>query len=99
MSDPGITYRTKEEIADIRKNKDPIVFVKSVILENKVATEDELKVILSRKISDVSRKSKLPSERSATKLLKRPRVILSLNLRTYSETSTLKTPTPEVRLL
>jgi len=45
MSDPGITYRTKEEIAEIRKNKDPIGVVKNIILENKVATEDELKEI------------------------------------------------------
>ncbi len=45
MSDPGITYRNKQEIDDYRKNKDPITLVKQVILDNKVASEDDLKVL------------------------------------------------------
>lgn len=49
MSDPGVTYRNKQEIDDYRKNKDPISFVKNIILEHKCATEDELKDI-DRKI-------------------------------------------------
>lgn len=28
MSDPGITYRPREEVADIRKTKDPISLLK-----------------------------------------------------------------------
>ncbi len=44
MSDPGITYRNKEEIADVRKNRDPIGFVKQTILDNKCATEEQLDV-------------------------------------------------------
>lgn len=43
MSDPGVTYRKREEIAEIRKNRDPIEIVRKYILENKWATEDELK--------------------------------------------------------
>jgi len=45
MSDPGVTYRSKEEIAEIRKNRDPINFVRSVILENKAAPEEKLEAI------------------------------------------------------
>lgn len=48
MSDPGITYRSKDEIDNIRKTQDPIGFIKNVILDNKVATEDELKVAKRR---------------------------------------------------
>jgi pyruvate dehydrogenase E1 component alpha subunit len=43
MSDPGITYRTREEINEVRKNRDPIEIVRKVILDQKWATEDELK--------------------------------------------------------
>ena len=43
MSDPGITYRTKEEIADTRKQRDPIEIARSLILEAGWATADELK--------------------------------------------------------
>mmetsp|Transcript_18399 Transcript_18399/g.17509 ORF Transcript_18399/g.17509 Transcript_18399/m.17509 type:complete len:105 (+) Transcript_18399:860-1174(+) len=45
MSDPGITYRTREEINDVRKNRDPIEIVRNMLLQNKWATEDELKNI------------------------------------------------------
>jgi len=44
MSDPGISYRSREEVAEVRKNRDPIQFLKGVILEHKAATEEELKV-------------------------------------------------------
>jgi len=45
MSDPGVTYRTREEIQDYRQNKDPIEFVKRLLLENSFATEKELKAL------------------------------------------------------
>ena len=44
MSDPGVTYRKKEEIDAYRKTKDCIALVKQLIIDNKVATEDDLKV-------------------------------------------------------
>jgi len=43
MSDPGTTYRTREEINEVRKSRDPIEIARKHILENKWATEDELK--------------------------------------------------------
>ena len=33
MSDPGVTYRTREEINDVRKNRDPIEIVRKMLLE------------------------------------------------------------------
>jgi len=45
MSDPGISYRTKGEVTDFRKTRDCIQKVKDIILDNKVATEKELKAI------------------------------------------------------
>jgi pyruvate dehydrogenase E1 component alpha subunit len=40
MSDPGVTYRTREEINEVRKNRDPIEIVRRMLLENKWAEED-----------------------------------------------------------
>lgn len=40
MSDPGVTYRSREEINEVRKNRDPIEIVRRMLLENKWAEED-----------------------------------------------------------
>lgn len=45
MSDPGLSYRPREEIAQVRKDRDPIDKLKHLIIENKAATEEELKNI------------------------------------------------------
>jgi len=45
MSDPGTSYRTRDEIASVRKARDPIEKVKKKILENNIATKEELKEI------------------------------------------------------
>ncbi|KAF9581113.1 alpha subunit of pyruvate dehydrogenase [Lunasporangiospora selenospora] len=45
MSDPGTTYRTREEIQHMRSNNDPITGLKQRIFELDAATEDELKAI------------------------------------------------------
>jgi pyruvate dehydrogenase E1 component alpha subunit len=43
VSDPGISYRTKDEIIEFRNTRDCINKVRHIILENSVATEKELK--------------------------------------------------------
>ena len=43
MSDPGVTYRTKEEIANIRQTRDPVELCRGMILDQGWATEAELK--------------------------------------------------------
>lgn len=45
MSDPGTTYRTREEIQRMRSTNDPIQGLKQHILDWSVATEEELKAI------------------------------------------------------
>lgn len=43
MSDPGTTYRTREEIQHMRSTSDPITGLKTRLLERGIATEEELK--------------------------------------------------------
>lgn len=45
MSDPGVTYRTKEEVQVVRQNKDCIDYIRKIILAANFATEGELKDI------------------------------------------------------
>ena len=45
MSDPGVTYRTRDEIKHVRDYRDPIGLVKHMLVENSWATEKELKAI------------------------------------------------------
>lgn len=44
VSDPG-TYRTKDEVEDYMKNRDPIKQLADVIIKSKIATETELKAL------------------------------------------------------
>jgi len=51
MSDPGITYRSREEVAKTRAERDPIEMVKSRIIDAGFATADELKEV-ERQVRD-----------------------------------------------
>lgn len=53
MSDPGTTYRSREEIQQMRSTRDTIKLVQSQLLENNLATEEELKEIEQRIRSEV----------------------------------------------
>ena len=41
----GITYRTREEVSDIRSNRDPIDKLKNFMIDQNLATEQEIKEI------------------------------------------------------
>jgi pyruvate dehydrogenase E1 component alpha subunit len=43
MSDPGTTYRTREEVQHMRSRNDPIAGLKATLLELDIATEEEIK--------------------------------------------------------
>ena len=43
MSDPGITYRSKEEVAGIRQTRDPVEICRNMLLDQGWAEADELK--------------------------------------------------------
>jgi len=45
MSDPGSTYRTRDEVDNIRNTRDPITKVNAWLVDNKISTQDELKQI------------------------------------------------------
>lgn len=45
MSDPGTTYRNRDEIASMRTARDPIEFVKNLLVDNGLAEAQELKEI------------------------------------------------------
>ncbi|KAL9653093.1 hypothetical protein ABK040_006312 [Willaertia magna] len=45
MSDPGISYRTREEVQQVRNSRDPIVRMKGRLIEHGIATEEQLKDI------------------------------------------------------
>ncbi|KAK9935577.1 hypothetical protein M0R45_022676 [Rubus argutus] len=45
MSDPGSTYRTRDEISGVRQERDPIERIRKLVFAHDIATEKELKDI------------------------------------------------------
>lgn len=45
MSDPGTTYRTRDEVGGVRTARDPIDYVKKLLTDNELSTPEELKQI------------------------------------------------------
>ena len=45
MSDPGVTYRTRDEVKEVRDHRDPLAIARHMLVENSWATEKELKAI------------------------------------------------------
>jgi pyruvate dehydrogenase E1 component alpha subunit len=73
MSDPGTTYRTREEIQRMRSTQDPIAGLKQKLLEWNVTTEAELKNIdrEAREAVDaeVAEAEKMPHPEDTPKIL------------------------------
>lgn len=44
MSDPGVTYRDREEVSGVRRARDPVEGLKNLLLKHNLATAEELKV-------------------------------------------------------
>lgn len=44
MSDPGTSYRTREEVQEVRQTRDPLTSFKERILNSNLVTADEIKV-------------------------------------------------------
>jgi pyruvate dehydrogenase E1 component alpha subunit len=43
MSDPGTTYRSRDEVGSVRQARDPIDYVKRLLIDNNFYTVDEIK--------------------------------------------------------
>jgi len=67
MSDPGVSYRSREEVDGVRRTRDPILIVKERLLEKKWSTEKEIKAIDTEvrshveKAVEFAQKSPLPA--------------------------------------
>lgn len=44
MSDPGLSYRSRDEVSEFRETRDPIIYLKALLQKNDLATDAELKV-------------------------------------------------------
>lgn len=53
MSDPGNSYRTREEVTGVRQAKDPIEYVKKLLVEYNMSTPEELKSLEKELRTDV----------------------------------------------
>lgn len=40
MSDPGLTYRTRDQVQEVRQKEDPISLAKRTLLENNLVSEE-----------------------------------------------------------
>uniref|UniRef100_A0A7N0ULW2 Pyruvate dehydrogenase E1 component subunit alpha n=1 Tax=Kalanchoe fedtschenkoi TaxID=63787 RepID=A0A7N0ULW2_KALFE len=61
MSDPGSTYRTRDEISGVRQERDPVERIRKLILAHDLATDKELKDIekeLRKEVDDSVAKAK-----------------------------------------
>ncbi|MQM00571.1 hypothetical protein Taro_033306 [Colocasia esculenta] len=61
MSDPGSTYRTRDEISGVRQERDPIERVRKLILSHEIASAAELKDIekeLRKEVDDAIAQAK-----------------------------------------
>ncbi|KAI8884335.1 hypothetical protein K501DRAFT_217873 [Backusella circina FSU 941] len=68
MSDPGTTYRTREEIQHMRSTSDPITGLKHTLIEHDIATEADLKSIdkeARRYVDECVKKAEAAPEPSA----------------------------------
>jgi pyruvate dehydrogenase E1 component subunit alpha len=45
MSDPGLSYRSKDEVRSVREARDPVMFLKTFIIEHELMTAAEVKAM------------------------------------------------------
>lgn len=96
MSDPGTTYRTREEVQRMRSTQDPIRGLQSYIEQWGLATEAELKVRLqspfiyseftTSRFSKLTRRLRPSSMRPSRRLSNHP----NRSRRTFGPTSTIR---------
>jgi len=71
MSDPGTSYRTREEVQEVRQSRDPITHFKDKMLQSELATAEELKdidVSVRKQIDKAVKEAKADGEISMEEL-------------------------------
>ncbi|XP_063622845.1 probable pyruvate dehydrogenase E1 component subunit alpha, mitochondrial [Cydia splendana] len=58
MSDPGTSYRTRDEVQEVRQTRDPITSFKEKIITNELVTPDQLKEIDAKVRTEVDEATK-----------------------------------------
>ncbi|CRL07127.1 CLUMA_CG020122, isoform A [Clunio marinus] len=61
MSDPGTSYRSRDEIQEVRQTRDPITSLKEKILTSGMATEAEIKAIdteVKKEVDEATKKAR-----------------------------------------
>lgn len=61
MSDPGTSYRSRDEINEVRQKRDPITSFKEKIITNGLATDVEIKAIdmeIKKEVDEAQKKAK-----------------------------------------
>lgn len=65
MSDPGTSYRSRDEIQEVRQTRDPITSFREKIIAAELATAEEIKTIelaVKNEVDEASKKSKTDKE-------------------------------------
>ncbi|XP_060562467.1 pyruvate dehydrogenase E1 component subunit alpha, mitochondrial-like [Ruditapes philippinarum] len=65
MSDPGTSYRTRDEIQTVREKRDPIINLRNKLVDADLASADELKKIdqdVRKQVDEAASKAKTDSE-------------------------------------
>lgn len=65
VSDPGTSYRTRDEVQEVRRSRDPITMFKENILQAELVTSDELKQIdieIRKEVDEAAQKSRVDPE-------------------------------------
>lgn len=65
MSDPGTSYRTRDEIQEVREKRDPIINLRNKLIDANLATAEELKKIdqdVRKQVDEAASKAKTDPE-------------------------------------
>lgn len=71
MSDPGTSYRSREEVQDVRQSRDPITLFKERLIANDLLTADEIKAIdndIKKKVDAATKISRSDKEIAVAEL-------------------------------
>lgn len=71
MSDPGTSYRSRDEIQEVRQTRDPITSLKELIISREIAPQEELKAIeleVKTEIDEATKKARNDAELAVAEL-------------------------------